>query len=150
MRTMDPITAISLAKNITELTKTLFTVAKEQQKQETKAELNEVIDKLLELKQQAVELEDENRELREQLRFKSGDFEFRAPFYYEKGKPNIPLCPKCFVEHKRAAPMDAPYQEHPGSSRWRKCLACHTITDEVKANPSVHYNPPLSDLGPWS
>lgn len=126
---LEPISAINLAKNISDLTKTLFAVAKEQQKQETKEKLNEVIDALMDLKQRAVELEDENRELKEQLRFKSDDFEYRQPFFYDKSKPNVPLCPKCFVEHKRAAPMSQQVHED-GGVIFRKCNVCDKLTYE--------------------
>lgn len=37
-----------------------------------------------ELKQSASNLEDENRELREKLRFKSDAYEFRNPFWSDK------------------------------------------------------------------
>ncbi|HXW91132.1 MAG TPA: hypothetical protein VEK33_11345 [Terriglobales bacterium] len=65
-----------------------------------------MLDDLHDLKQRASELEDENRELREQLRFKSDDYGFHHPFYYKKARPEQPLCPKCFASGV-AAPMGA-------------------------------------------
>ena len=38
----------------------------------------------------ASELEDENRELREKLRFNSNEYEFRAPFWYHKANAQQP------------------------------------------------------------
>ena len=48
--------------------------------------------KLRDLKQSASKLEDENRELREKLRFKSEAYEFRDPFWYDKAHPDRALC----------------------------------------------------------
>lgn len=63
-----------------------------------------VLDKVRELKQSASELEDENRDLREKLRFKSDEYEFRDPYWYHKAHPKRALCPKCFAK-EIAAPM---------------------------------------------
>jgi hypothetical protein len=83
--------------------------------------VDEIVDKLREIKQSASELEDENRSLREKLRFKSDDYEFRSPFWYERAKPNQPLCPKCFASNI-AAPMGEPGQDC--SPDYRRCLVC--------------------------
>lgn len=144
---LDPASAISLATNVTNLMKTLFGVAKEQQRQEVKDQIIEVIDALQELKLRAVELEDQNRELKEKLRFKSDDFDYREPFYFEKSKPNVLLCPRCFVEHKRAAPMSYQVRDDDGTV-FRKCNVCDKITYEQRGQPRP-YNPP-PDFGPWS
>ncbi|HEY6305336.1 MAG TPA: hypothetical protein VI488_02625 [Candidatus Angelobacter sp.] len=72
----------------------------------TRKTLGHVYDTLWELKTAAGQLEDENRELKEKLRFKSDQYEFRLPFWYEKGKDQQPLCPKCFAKDRPvAAPM---------------------------------------------
>jgi hypothetical protein len=47
---------------------------------DAKQQVDEILDKLRELKQGASELEDQNREPRDKLRFKTGDYEFRTPF----------------------------------------------------------------------
>lgn len=59
---------------------------KPRRNRETKHQIELVLDQLHELKRGAVALEDENRELREKLRFKSDDYEFRTPFWYAKDK----------------------------------------------------------------
>lgn len=69
--------------------------------------MDEILDKLRELKQSASELEDENRDLREKLRFKSDEYESRTPFWYHTASPDRPLCAKCFAD-KIAAPMGEP------------------------------------------
>jgi hypothetical protein len=55
--------------------------------------VHDVHDILISLNQAASELEDENSELKEKLRFKRDDFEFRNPFWYEKKHPDRALCP---------------------------------------------------------
>jgi hypothetical protein len=81
------------------------------------------VDKLRELKQSASELEDENRELREKLRFKSDEYGFRNPFYFHKAFPEQPLCPKCFAS-KVAAPMSDKFQ---AGGLHRRCLVCGSV-----------------------
>ena len=95
---------------------------------ETKHKLDEVLDELRDLKQQASDLEDENRELRESIRFKSDDFEFKNPFYFEKKHPDRALCPKC--SKHIIAPVAAPYDN--GQGVWRKCLSCETTIEEKR------------------
>jgi len=49
-----------------------------------KQQVDEILEKVRELKQSASELEDENRDLREKLRFKSDEYTFHTPFCYHK------------------------------------------------------------------
>jgi hypothetical protein len=127
---MDPVTAVTsswaIAKIAGEISKKLYEFGKGLKDREAKHQIDEILDKVRELKQSASELEDENRNLREKLRFKSGEYEFRTPFYYHKTThPGQPLCPKCF-DSGRAAPMGEPGQNT--SSNYRLCLVCsHSI-----------------------
>src|SRR5215469_14630219 len=94
-------------------------LAKNVKDHEIKHQLDEIGDELRDLKQSASKLEDENRELREKLRFKSEDYEFRSPFWYDKAYSDRALCPKCHAQN-----VDGPMGE-PGqgcSSEYRKCL----------------------------
>ena len=104
---MEPITTVSgaltLAKTAGELSKKLYDFGKGLKDRDAKQKIEEVLDSLNDLKQRASELEDENRDLREQLRFKSDDYEFRNPFWYEKTAPQTALCPKCFADRKTRA-----------------------------------------------
>src|SRR5712692_10293722 len=97
---MEPVTTVTtawtIAKAAGEISKKLYELGKSLKDREVKQQVDEITDKLRDLKQQASQLEDENRELREKLRFKSDDYEFRTPFYYERLHPDQPLCPKCF------------------------------------------------------
>jgi hypothetical protein len=122
---MEPVSTVTAAwtivKTAGEITKKLYEFGKSLKDRDAKHHIDEILDKLRELKQQASELEDENHELREKLRFKSDAYEFHTPFWYDKAHPKRALCPKCFAECK-AAPMGEPGQGC--SSEYRLCLVC--------------------------
>jgi len=128
-------TAWTVVKTAGEITKKLNEVWNEVWKnlkdREAKHQVEEILDELHKLKQSASQLEDENRELREKLRFKSDVYEFRTPFWYDKAHPNRALCPKCFAESK-IGPLGEPGQGC--SSEYRRCLVCDR-TIEVGHRP---------------
>jgi hypothetical protein len=134
-QSMEPVTTITtawtLAKTAGEISKKLFEFQKGLKDRDAKQHVDEILDKLRELKHSASVLEDENRELREKLRFKSDDYEFRHPFWYEKEKPQQALCPRCFPKNI-AAPMGEPGQDC--SSEYRRCLVCKDIIQVTKSN----------------
>jgi hypothetical protein len=125
MGAMEPVTTITttwtIAKTAGEISKKLFEFGKALKDREAKQQVDEILDKLRELKQSASELEDENRGLREELRFKRDDYEFRAPFWYDKAHSNQPLCPKCFAR-RIATPMGEPGQGV--NIDYRLCFVC--------------------------
>jgi len=119
---MEPISVVTGA---IEIGKKLYELGKSVKEYEIKHQLEQIGDKVRELKQSASELEDENRALREKLRFKSDAYEFRHPFWYEKTHPEQPLCPKCFASNI-AAPMGEQGQNC--SIHYRHCLVCsHSV-----------------------
>jgi hypothetical protein len=129
---MEPVSAITTAWTITktagEISKKLYEFAKSLKDRDAKQQIDEILDQLRELKQSGAQLEDENRNLREQLRFKSDDYIFRSPFWYEKNHPEQALCPKCFAS-KIAAPMD---EQGRGVNRdYRPCLVCNNAVEVV-------------------
>ena len=129
LRLMEPVTTVTtawtIAKTAGEISKKLYDVGKSLKDREAKQRVDEILDQLRELKQLASQLEDENRDVREKLRFKSDDYEFHSPFWFEKARPDQPLCPKCFA-NKIAAPMGEPGQGC--NSNYRMCLVCsHSI-----------------------
>jgi hypothetical protein len=115
---MEPVTTLTtawtIAKTAGEVSKKLYELGKNLKDREQKQQVDEILDKLRELKHSASGLEDENRELREKLRFKSDEYEFRNPYWYHKAHPNTSLCPKCFSQ-EIAAPM---------SEQTGRCLVC--------------------------
>ena len=126
---MDPITAWTIAKEAGEITKKLYEFGKSLKDREAKKKVDEILDQLRELKQSASELEDQNRDLREQKRFKSDEYEFRIPFWYDKAHPDRPLCPKCHASHIDA-PVAAPARGQ--NPTYRRCLVCMTYFDSVQ------------------
>ena len=129
---MEPITTVTtgwtIAKAAGEISKKLYELGKSLKDREAKRQVDEITDELRGLKHQASLLEDENRELREKLRFKSDDYEFRNPFWYDKAHPNQPLCPKCFAK-EIPAPMGEPGQGV--NDRYRMCLVCNDAIEVV-------------------
>ena len=105
--------------------KTLYEVTQGVSNLDTKRQLMEIYDTLMNLKREASDLEDENHNLKERLRFKGDDFEFRNPFWFQKNHADRPLCPKCFA-NERIGPMGEPYQSF-GLGTIRKCLVCGNI-----------------------
>lgn len=141
----DPLAGLTLFNAIATAAKTLDGIAQRVSKVEEKKQLTEVYDTLMNLKREAAELEDENRNLKERLRFKGDDFEFKNPFWYEKAHPDRPLCAKCFAS-QTAAPMSEPYPVADRSLS-RRCLVCGNRV-EVQRAPRRDYGPPRS--GTWS
>jgi|ERR1700730_1127992 len=133
---MEPITTVtttlSIAKSVGELGKKLYELGKSLKDREAQHQVDEIVDKLRELKQSAAELEDQNRDLREKLRFKSDDYDFRTPFWYEKSHPDRPLCCKCFAK-EIAAHMGEPGFEC--AAEYRRCLVCG---DCVQVGQKLH------------
>jgi hypothetical protein len=146
---MDPVTGWTIVKSVGEASKKLYEIGKTLKDREVKASMDEVLDKLRELKQQASELEDANRDLRESLRFKSEEFEFKNPFWYEKAYPNRPLCAKCFAGEK-IAPMSEPSGQ--AGSSYRRCLVCGNPVnlDRGRTNNPGSYGGSGGGTGTWS
>lgn len=144
---MDAQTGLTLFNSIATAGKTIYDIAQGTSRLETKQQLMEVYDTLMNLKRTAAELEDTNRSLKEKLRFKSDEFEFRNPFWYEKAHPDQPLCAKCFAA-QTIGPMG---EERKGAGVYRRCLVCATYV-EVKPgrqhNPGPYGGPSTS--GNWS
>ena len=128
----DPLSNLTLFNAIATAGKTIFDIAQGASKLDTKQQLMEVYDNLVNLKREAAELEDQNRVLKEKLRFKSEDFDFKNPFWFEKTHPDRPLCPMCFAKGI-SAPMSKPNTDQGGA--WSRCLACNNI---------IHHEPTQS------
>jgi hypothetical protein len=127
-----------LAKIVSQLMGKVFNYRKTLKTSEEKHHVDEIYDALSELKHSAVELEDENRELREKLRFKGDDYIFRSPFRYHKDRPEEPLCMKCFAKGIEAQ-MSEP-GKHNCSANERRCLVCSVLVEVTPgAAPSPVY-----------
>jgi hypothetical protein len=118
----EPLTTLTLFNAIAAAGKTVFDIAQGASNSDAKRQLMEVYDTLMNLKREAADLEDDNRNLKEKLRFKSQDFEFKNPFWYEKIRPDQPLCAKCFASGT-IGPMRTIRSEFGTSCT---CLVCDT------------------------
>lgn len=76
---MDQQSNLTLFNAIATAGKAIYEIAQGTSKLEQKQELMEVYDTLMSLKREAGDLEDENRELKAQLRFRSDDLSSRIP-----------------------------------------------------------------------
>lgn len=119
---MDPLAGLSVFNAIATAGKTVYDIAQGTSKLEAKQQLMEVYDALMNLKSRVTDLDDENHDLKERLRFKGDDFEFKNPFWYEKKYPDRPLCAKCFAK-ETVGPMSEQYQGA-NNGYWRRCLVC--------------------------
>jgi hypothetical protein len=129
----NPSGAWTVLKTASELSSKLFAFRKTLKSAEEKQQIDEILDALSELKQLASKLEDENRELRKNLRFRSDDYVFRTPFRFHKDRPDVALCVKCFANE-----IEAPMGE-PGlgvSPRYRHCLVCGNNVEIEKQQTS--------------
>src|ERR1019366_4631373 len=97
---MEPITTVttvlSLTKSAAELSKKLYDFGKTLKDRDAKQQVDEMLETLRDLKQSAAQLEDQTRELREKLRFKSDEYDSHNPSHSRKDRPDEPLCAKCF------------------------------------------------------
>lgn len=137
---MEPVTttittAWAITKSAGEISKRLYELGKSIKDRDLKHQLDEILDSVRALKQSASELEDENRSLREKLRFKSDEYEFRTPFRYHKARPDQPLCVKCFAKNIEA-PMGEPGQDCAPS--YRRCLVCGDGVEVAPTRRSSH------------
>lgn len=138
---IDPQSGLTLFNAIATAGRAIYDIAQGTSKLETKQQLMDVYDTLMNLKREAAELEDENHAIKEKLRFKGDEFEFKNPFWYEKKYPDRPLCSKCFANEK-IAPMSEPYR---GTGVWRTCLVCNNNVLIEREPPQR----PYPKVGTW-
>jgi hypothetical protein len=126
---IDPVSGVGLFNAVSTALKTVAELRKNMKSKDDEEKLAALYDTLWELKTAVAALEDENHSLKDQLRFTSDRYEFRLPFWYEKGKDH-PLCPRCFGKEK---PIPAPMSEqmrNEGGRSFRRCLVCRQVTEE--------------------
>ena len=146
---MEPLTTVTtawtIAKTAGDISKKLYEFGKGLKDRDAKQHVDEIVDNLRALKQRASELEDENRELREKLRFKSDEYQFRLPFWYHKTQqPDQALCPKCFSQN-----IAAPMGKQPQGFDNRRCLVCgHLVTVSYQSDSGFYDGPGRG--GEWS
>lgn len=91
-----------------------------------KASLSELYDSVLDVKSRVLDLDQENRELKEALakrREVIGPLEPHG-YFFHKDKPDQPLCPKCLQSQPRNEVYLPPAKEIDGGE-YRFCIICH-------------------------
>ena len=135
---MEPVTTVTsawtIAKTAGEISKKLYELGRTIKDRDAKRQVDEITDELRELKHKASLLEDQNRDLREKLRFKSDDYEFRNPFWYAKAQLQQALCPKCFA---KGVPAPMAEQGQDCDPEYRRCLVCGEI---IRVTRQVHHS----------
>jgi hypothetical protein len=99
MTNIDPhgaATVLGLANSTIAAAKTLVDLAKSSANHELKNQVSDVLSNVLEMKIKILELDEENRSLREKLKQKGNmRRESSTGFYFKEGETD-PLCPKCY------------------------------------------------------
>jgi hypothetical protein len=116
-------TALGLANSAVSAVKSAYELTKKTSDMELKHQMSAVMDTVLDLKAKIIELDEENRTLREQLEQKdrvvrTGEF----GYWFKEGEKD-PLCPKCYEESGKTIYLTA---SEPWSGGVRRdCRVCN-------------------------
>jgi len=110
--------AVNTAKNVRD-------IAKDSSDSTLKNEISSLYDALLDIKAKVLDLDEENRSLKTELAQKG---EFDGPiephgYFFRKGEPEKPLCPKCFQSQPQNIVFLPPLHNWNGGKR-RRCMIC--------------------------
>jgi hypothetical protein len=143
----DAKTALELGKMATEFGKKIVSLITKVKDRAIREDLEQLLDESRDLKHLAIALEDENRELKERLRFNEDEYPIGGIFRYHKDRPHEPLCPKCFAS--RTIAYMSPPGEDGAAPNYRRCTVCRAY---VKIGPDRAYGSSggTPDYGPWS
>jgi hypothetical protein len=131
---------VASAKNARELAKLTSDHA-------LKASVSELYDSLLDVKERVLDLDEENRHLKEELERKD---EIVGPegafgYFYLKNKSEQPLCPKCLQSQPRNPVFLRPLRKHKGGML-RRCPVCNfgIYEEPPTTGPAIAIGPSLS------
>ena len=101
-----------------------------------KASVSELYNAVLDVKARVLDLDEENRRLKEELARKD---EFVGPegpygYFFYKDKPDHPLCPKCLQSQPGNPVFLSPLQHFRGGT-YRRCIVCQIDHVEI---PEAH------------
>jgi hypothetical protein len=117
------ISTASLVSNAISSVKNAKDLIKDSQDGKLKSAVGEVLTDVLELKIRLLELDGENRELRQKLEERetlTRTSEFG--YYFRQSQPDAPLCPKCYEGEGKLAHLSTP--QTLGSGVRRQCHVC--------------------------
>jgi hypothetical protein len=126
--TIDPhgaVTVVSLINSALSSVKAAKDLTKQSKDSDLKEQISGIYDAILNMKERVLELDEENRNLREQLEQRaaikrSGEF----GYFYQEGDAD-PLCPKCWEGSNKIAHLSAMKQRSSGVRR--DCIHCATV-----------------------
>ena len=112
----------SLVSNVLSSAKAAKELAKQSGDAELKERIGELFDSILDVKERVLELDEENRKLREQLAEKT-QVERTSEFgyYFAQDDPD-PLCPKCYESARKLIHLTAAQRSNGGVVR--DCREC--------------------------
>jgi len=122
-------TAIGLINSTVQTAKTAIELAKHTKDSDLRNSVSEVLDHILDLKAKVLELDEENRWLKQQISARA-ELERRGEFgYWFKRGETDPLCPRCYEGSGKLVYL--PKAETWSGGIRRDCRICGDITWEV-------------------
>lgn len=121
-------TTISLINSTVQTAKTAIELAKHTKDSNLRTSVSEILDQILDLKAKVLDLDEENRSLKQQLSAQA-QLERRVEFgYWFKPGETDPLCPKCYEGSGKLVYLPKAEPSSEGISR--ECRVCGDITWE--------------------
>jgi hypothetical protein len=143
------LTATQIVGGLVASAKNARDLAKDTSNNDLKAAISDLYDEVLNIKERVLDLDEENRGLKEQLARKvdiEGPDETNGYFFF-KDRPDNPLCPKCFQSVQSNTVFLGPLHEWNGGKR-RSCTVCGYHRMETPMKPrSIRMVP---RTGVWS
>jgi hypothetical protein len=141
------ISAAELVSSVVSTAKTTRDLAKDSVDHKLKESISELYDGLISIKEHVIDLESENRRLKEELARKD---EIEGPaepfgYFFTKQKPNNPLCPKCLQSELSKVVFLSPLRKHKGGEL-RRCPVCQygNYEEPPKSGPAIAMVPSIT------
>jgi hypothetical protein len=130
------VSTISLVNSLMGSAKNARDLALQSDNADVKDAVIGVYDAILEVKNRVLDIDEENRKLREKLAQRESVIHDPVTTYYFKdGKSDSPLCPTCYENNDKMITLPKPHTNASGISR--TCNVCRTHYLEEKASRTV-------------
>ena len=123
------LTTVQIVSGLAASAKNAYELTKATSNNELKGAVSELYDSVLDVKARVLELDEENRRLKAELVERANYIGPVAPhgYYFQAGKLEDPLCPKCFQSTPRVvAFLKSPYPTTDGKYE-RPCQICRHL-----------------------
>jgi hypothetical protein len=138
-------TTLSVINSAVSSLKNAKDMAKDSTDTSLKAIISESYDAVLDLKERVLDLDEENRTLRQKLeRRDSVKRDRQFGYYFKDGDTQDPLCPKCYEGDDKLVYL--PHPENVGGGIRRICLHCQMTFWERRIQD---YSPPADGGDYW-